>query len=43
LTQVFEYGAVLSTFNDLKWYLVPPNFKDCCIRHSWKMFKYCLK
>ena len=24
----------------LKRYLVPPDFKECCIRYSWKLFKF---
>jgi hypothetical protein len=24
----------------LKWSLVPPDFKECCIKYSWKLFKF---
>ena len=27
------------TFTSLRWSLVPPDFKECCIRYSWKLFK----
>ena len=30
------------TFICLKWSLVPPDLAECCIRYSWKLFKYLL-
>ena len=38
--QAFQYEAVPSTFNCLKWSLVHPDFKECCIRYSWKLIKF---
>jgi hypothetical protein len=32
--QAFQEGAVPGTFTRLKWSLVPPNFKECCVRYS---------
>ena len=41
--QVFHYGVVSGTFTLLKWSLVPPDFKQCCIRYSWKLFQILIK
>ena len=35
-TKPFNKG----TFTHLKWSLVPPDFKGCCIRYSWKLLKF---
>ena len=32
--QAFQYGVVPGIFTRLKWSLVPPDFKECCIRYS---------
>jgi len=29
--QDFQYGAVPGTFTRLRWSLVPPDSKECCI------------
>ena len=36
LIQAFQEGVVPGIFTCLKWSLVPPDFKECCIRYSWK-------
>ena len=36
----FNKVQLSSTFTCLKWSLVPPDFKECCIRYSWKLFKF---
>jgi hypothetical protein len=39
--QIFLWGAVVpDTFTHLKWSLVPPDLKLCCIRYSSKLFKF---
>jgi len=37
---VYNSQAVPGTFTHLKWSLVPPDFKECCTRYSWKLFKF---
>jgi hypothetical protein len=32
-------GTSQGTFTCLKWSLVPPDFKECCMWYSWKLFK----
>jgi hypothetical protein len=34
-----QKGAVAGTFTRLKWSLVPPDFKGCCIRYSLKLLQ----
>ena len=34
-----QKGAVPGTFTRLKWSFVPPDFKGCCIRYSWKLLQ----
>jgi hypothetical protein len=34
LYQAYQKEAVPGTFIHMKWFLVPQNLKDCCIRYS---------
>jgi hypothetical protein len=32
--------VVPGTFTCLKWSMIPPAFKECCVRYSWKLFQF---
>ena len=37
------YRLVSGTFTHLKWSLLPPDFKEFCVRYSLKLFQFLLK